>query len=899
MLKKSNLNENIKALLGPTNTGKTFFAIEQMLNYSSGMIGFPLRLLAREVYEKVSQKCGKQNVALITGEERIMPENPRYWICTVESMPMSLTLDFVAIDEIQLCADLDRGHIFTNRLLNLRGKKETIFLGSSSIKKILSKIVPNVQFLSRKRLSKLTYLDSRKINKIQPRSAIVCFSVEEVYSIAEIIRREKGGAAIVTGGLSPKTRNSQVALYQSGEVDYLVATDAIGMGLNLDLANVSFASLTKFDGFNHRKLFVNELAQIAGRAGRYTSNGTFGTMGSCEPLTSDVIHNIENHRFLDIKKIQWRNSNLSFENLNSLIESLNIKPEKIELMKSRESTDLSTFKMMSENHLISEKILNIKDVKLLWKVCQIPDYRKISLTDHVQMLTEIFLLLIDNGELPERWLEKKIISLDKYDGEIEKLSRRLSYIRTWNYVANRGSWLENPSFLQKAAKSIEEKLSDKLHQLLIERFIDRRTTVLLKIIRGKGKLNVEFNQNNDLLVENQIIGRVEGLNFVFNDTDSSIEKKRLLLISKDIVVSKIKNIVDQLYETSDSEFSINNSGEIIWQKNVIGRLVRGNSIYKPIVKPIISEIIPSSIVKKIETRIQYFTNNYIKENFSSLFSIMDDKEIAGISAGLIFIMSEHLGVLSRNHVIKEVKSLDQDCRAKFRKYGFRFGQYSVYHPLFLKPEPTRLRMTLWNIFNQVEKKITPPLPGLVTVPILNGVENTYYEIAGFKNLGSRAIRIDMLERLADLIRSEDTKRGFKVTSEMLSITGLSFTQIKDILENLNYKSKYIPHPVINPLEADNEKKLGIIINENNKDSNLGISEPNLGLDTINQNQIIFQFDYKNIKRNNTFVKHTRNKNNIKHLETKPKNNFITKKNKDRKKLDPNNPFAALRSLIKD
>ena len=562
------------------------------------------------------------------------------------------------------------------------------------------------------------------------------------------------------------------------------------------------------------------------------------------------------------------------------------------LMKSRESTDLSTFRMMSENHLISEKVLSTKDVKLLWKVCQIPDYRKISLTDHVQILTEIFLLLIDNGELPETWLEKKIISLDKYDGEIEKLSRRLSYIRTWNYVANRGSWLENPSFLQKAAKSIEEKLSDKLHQLLIERFIDRRTTVLLKTIREKGKLNAEFNQNNDLLVENQIIGRVEGLNFVFNDTESSVEKKRLLLIAKDIVISKIKNIVDQLYETSDSEFSINNLGEIIWQKNIIGILVKGNLIYKPIVTPIISDIIPASIVKKLETRIQYFTNNYIKQNFSSLFLIIDDKEIVGISAGLVFIISEHLGVLSRGRVLKEVKSLDQDCRAKFRKYGFRFGQYSIYHPLFLKPEPTRLRMTLWNIFNQVEKIIDPPLPGLVSIPIQNGVDNTYYEIAGFKNLGSRAIRIDMLERLADLIRSEDTKKGFKVTAEMLSITGLSFIQLKDILENLGYKSKNIPLSGIKILDSENENALEPI-KENYKDANLD-------LDEINQNQIIFKFDYNKIKRKNIFAKRPKNKSShTRSLENKSKNNFNITKDKHSKRLDPNNPFAALASLIKD
>ena len=900
MIKKNKTIKNIKALLGPTNTGKTFFAIDRMLTHSSGMIGFPLRLLAREVFDKISLRCGKQYVALITGEERIMPENPKYWVCTVEAMPINLTFDFVAIDEIQLCADLDRGHIFTNRLLNLRGKKETIFLGSSSIKKIINNILPDVEFLSRKRLSQLKYVDSRKINKIQPRSAIVCFSVEEVYSIAEIIRREKGGAAIVTGGLSPKTRNSQVNIYQSGEVDYLVATDAIGMGLNLDLSNVCFASLTKFDGFNHRKLFVNELAQIAGRAGRYTTNGTFGTTAGCEALSSDLIHNIENHNFLDIKKIQWRNSNLSFDNPSSLIESLNLKPNNLSLVKSRESTDLSTLKIMSENQIIIEKVKSINEVKLLWKICQIPDYRKISLTDHVQILTEIFLLLIDKGKLPETWLEKKIISLDKYDGDIEKLSRRLSYIRTWNYVANRGSWFDNPTFLEEAAKSIEEKLSDKLHELLIERFIDKRTTVLLKTIREKGKLTAEFNDNNELLIENQLIGRVEGLNFVFQTTDNSIENKKLLLIAKDQIIAKIKKIVDQLYETPDSDFFLNNSGEIIWNESVVGKLAVGNKLYKPNIKSVTSDYLPETLINKVETRIKYFINNYIKQNFIHLFSIMEDKEINGISTGLVFTMSEHLGVLSRDRVTKEVKSLDQESRAKFRKYGFRFGQYSIYHPLFLKPEPTRLRVILWSKFHQLEKKMDPPLPGLVTIEVTEGVEDSYYELVGFKKLGSRAIRIDMLERLADLIRLQDTKKGFKATSEMLSITGLSFIQLKEILEKLGYKSEKSfdqTHKIADSKQIEN-------LETNIKDEDLNKNEKNSKDDedskVITIDQIIFKFNFKKNKNKNFF----QNSKNKKIRNDNPQKKQLNKINKLKnnnisKKIDPNSPFAALSSLIKE
>ena len=900
MIKKNKTIKNIKALLGPTNTGKTFFAIDRMLTHSSGMIGFPLRLLAREVFDKISLRCGKQYVALITGEERIMPENPKYWVCTVEAMPINLTFDFVAIDEIQLCADLDRGHIFTNRLLNLRGKKETIFLGSSSIKKIINNILPDVEFLSRKRLSQLKYVDSRKINKIQPRSAIVCFSVEEVYSIAEIIRREKGGAAIVTGGLSPKTRNSQVNIYQSGEVDYLVATDAIGMGLNLDLSNVCFASLTKFDGFNHRKLFVNELAQIAGRAGRYTTNGTFGTTAGCEALSSDLIHNIENHNFLDIKKILWRNSNLSFDNPSSLIESLNLKPNNISLVKSRESTDLSTLKIMSENQIIIEKIKSIDEVKLLWKICQIPDYRKISLTDHVQILTEIFLLLIDKGKLPETWLEKKIISLDKYDGGIEKLSRRLSYIRTWNYVANRGSWFDNPAFLKEAAKSIEEKLSDKLHELLIERFIDKRTTVLLKTIREKGKLTAEFNDNNELLIENQLIGRVEGLNFVFQTTDNSIENKKLLLITKDQIIAKIKKIVDQLYETPDSDFFLNNSGEIIWNENVVGKLAVGNKLYKPNIKSVTSDYLPETLINKVETRIKYFINNYIKQNFIHLFSIMEDKEINGISTGLVFTMSEHLGVLSRDRVTKEVKSLDQESRAKFRKYGFRFGQYSIYHPLFLKPEPTRLRVILWSKFHLLEKKMDPPLPGLVTIEVTEGFEDSYYELVGFKKLGSRAIRIDMLERLADLIRLQDTKKGFKATSEMLSITGLSFIQFKEILEELGYKSE----KSFDQIQKIADSKQIESLETNIKNEDLKKNEKNSKDDVVSKvitiDQIIFKFNFKKNKNKNFF----QNSKNKKIRNDNPQKKQLNKINKLKnnnisKKIDPNSPFAALSSLIKE
>ena len=895
--------KRVTAVLGPTNTGKTHYAIERLLCHSSGVIGLPLRLLAREVYEKVLARCGKQTVALVTGEERVVPRDPKYWICTVEAMPIHMDFEFLAVDEIQMCSDLDRGHIFTQRLLQARGTRETVFLGSESIKSLIKSILPDVELIAKKRLSSLSYIDSRKLNKVPPRSAVVCFSVDEVYAIAELIRREKGGAAIVTGGLSPRTRNSQVKVYQEGDVDYLVATDAIGMGLNLDIRNVAFASLSKFDGFIHRDLFPNELSQIAGRAGRYTSNGTFGVTAGCQNLNPDTSYRIENHIFTNIQKLQWRNAILSFDDLPCLIDSLNQKSSQPYLIKARENIDQRALTVLSEDKLINERVKSTHEVKLLWKICQIPDYRKISLSDHVHTLQEIFFHLSDLGHLPEEWLEKKIVTLDKYDGGIDGLSKRLAHIRTWNYVANRGDWLENPQSLREKSKEIEDKLSDSLHGLLIERFVDRRTSILMRRLREKVTLTTDLNEKGELFVEDQLIGKLEGLTFVLDPSGSSNEKKTLLAASRQAIKSQISILVDQLYSSPNSDFSINNKGKVMWRNNVVGLIRVGNSMLEPSIEQLLDESAGTGVKEKLFRRLKYFLEGTIKENLDPLFSLLNDKGISGASAGLVFRLGEGLGVLPREAVREEIKALDQDSRGKFRKHGVRFGQYTIFQPSLLKPEPTRIRILLWQIFNSSYAMQEPPIPGLVTISSVKGIDPNFYTVAGFRLLGSRAIRIDMLERLADLVRSKDSKIGFEATPEMLSITGLSLVQFKDLLAALGYQALTLKRTVA----AENDKSDQNVASLNIKiKSHDQTGEETEIVDGQEKEYFIFKLVAKTRERKKVSKKDSTE------MSMKLKSDRLKKKTfkgegskhssrnlQSRKKFkDPDSPFAALASLIK-
>ena len=502
----------ITAVLGPTNTGKTHLAIETMLSFDSGMIGFPLRLLAREVYDKVSKKIGSDKVALITGEEKIIPSNAKYFLCTVESMPIDKFLDFVGVDEIQMCADHERGHIFTDRLLNMRGNKLTMFMGSNTIRSIISKLEDDIEFINRERLSKLSYSGHKKISRINRKTAIIAFSAEEVYAIAELIRRQKGGAAIVMGSLSPKTRNAQVELYQSGDVDFLVATDAIGMGINMDLDNVYFSNLKKFDGKKLRKLNLSEIGQIAGRAGRYLNDGSFGITGSCKEINADEVNLIENHKFEEIRSLFWRNSNLDFNNPFALIKSLDKKQNKDWLRKIHECEDEKALKFFLKEQKFKNDKLSKEKLKLLWECCQIPDFVKKTYGNHYEVIKNVFTYLNkDKGKITDDFMRLQLVKLDKLEGNVDSLSNRIANVRTWSYVSNKNNWVENQNYWIEKTKLLEDRLSDRLHEELTKTFIDKRASVLVRGLKQDMEFDTKILDDNKVMIDNQFIGKINGL----------------------------------------------------------------------------------------------------------------------------------------------------------------------------------------------------------------------------------------------------------------------------------------------------------------------------------------------------------------------------------------------------
>src|SRR6201993_993403 len=501
--------------LWPTNTGKNPLAIERILGYRSGMIGFPLRLLARENYDRIVKLKGSRSVALITGEEKILPTNPSYFVCTAESMPLDRQVDFLAVDEVQLCADPERGHVFTARLLHARGAHETMFLGADTIKPLMRQLVPEVEYVSRPRFSTLSYTGYKKVTRLPPRSAVVAFAIADVFSLAELIRRQRGGTAIVLGALSPRARNAQVGMFQAGEVDYLVATDAIGMGLNMDLDHVAFARTGKFDGHGPRRLSAAEVAQIAGRAGRHMSNGTFGTTAEQGPLDPEIVEAIETHHFDPLTRLNWRNSKLRFESIPALLKSLDERPSVPGLILAREADDQRALGALSRNQDITQLARHPGAVRLLWEVCQIPDFRKIMTESHTRLLAHCFLHLAGPKErLPTDWITEQMGHLDRVDGDIDTLMARIAHIRTWTYITHRGDWVEDAAAWQERARGIEDRLSDALHEGITERFVDRRSSLLVRQMASEGELMVAVSKGGEVLVEGVYAGRLRGLRFV-------------------------------------------------------------------------------------------------------------------------------------------------------------------------------------------------------------------------------------------------------------------------------------------------------------------------------------------------------------------------------------------------
>jgi len=787
---------HVTAVLGPTNTGKTHYAIERMLAHRTGVIGLPLRLLAREVYERIVRLRGPSVVALVTGEERIVPDRTQYWVCTVEAMPEGMGCDFLAVDEIQLCADAERGHVFTDRLLHARGLHETLFLGSETMRPAIAALVPQVQFMKRERFSTLTYTGSKKISRMPERAAIVGFSVENVYAIAELIRRTKGGAAVVMGALSPRTRNAQVALYQNGDVDYLVATDAIGMGLNLDITHVAFSALTKFDGVRMRYLAADELAQIAGRAGRYMTQGTFGVTGEAHPLDDEVVAAIENHQFRPVTRLQWRNGRLQFGSVGRLIQTLEQRTDNDWLGRVRESDDLAALKALAQDAEVAARASDGPSVKLLWDVCRIPDFRGISRVEHAQLLAQIYGYLHQSGRVPDDYLATQVSRIDRIDGDIDTLSKRVAFIRTWTYVAQRRGWTRDESHWREVTRGVEDRLSDALHDALTQRFVDRRTSVLARRLKQKEVLVAEVSDKGDVTVEGEFVGRLEGFRFRQDKSASADEARTLRQATAQALAPQFHLRADRFYNAPDTEIDFTEQGGLMWGEHAVGRLAAGDEPMKPQVVAFVDEEAGPDVIAKVQRRLQHFIDRKVATAFEPLIALQRDETLTGLARGFAYRMAENFGIIPRGEIAEEVKALDQEARAALRKHGIRFGQFTVFQQPLLKPAPTRLRLVLWSIAKGLQEFPESPPAGHVTVLTAPGAAAGYYAMAGYRAAGDRAIRIDMLERLADMLRDRDSRAGFEATADMLSITGLSLEQFSVLMAGLGYKAERGERPKV-------------------------------------------------------------------------------------------------------
>jgi len=674
-------------------------------------------------------------------------------------------------------------------LLNARGLHETLFMGAATMRNAIAELIPNAEFMQRERMSTLTYSGSKKLSRMPARAAIVGFSVENCYAIAELLRRQKGGAAVVMGALSPRTRNAQVEMYQNGDVDYLVATDAIGMGLNLDISHVAFSNLVKFDGHRMRYLMPDELAQIAGRAGRFKENGTFGVTGEAPELDVEVANAICEHRFAPIQKLQWRNSRLQFGSTKRLIATLEERTDDRWLTRVRESDDLAALKALSADEIIAARAKDGPSVKLLWDVCRIPDFRGISKGEHAGLLTQIFTDLHQDGHVDNNWFGLQVRRIDRTDGDIDALSKRLAYIRTWTYVAQRKGWLRDESHWREETRAVEDRLSDALHGALTQRFVDRRTSILLRRLKQKESLLADVNDKGEVTVEGEFVGKLQGFRFQMDKAGSPDEAKTLRQASVAALVPHFHLLADRFYNAPDPEIDFTEQGGLIWGDTAVGKLVSGADPLKPTVVAFVDDEAGEEVAKKVARRLQHFIDRKIAAGFEPLLNLKNDETLTGAAKGFAFRMAEHFGILPRGEVADEVKALDQDARGALRKHGIRFGQFTIFMPLLLKPAPTRLRLVLWSLSKGLVEFPESPPPGLVTLPAAKDAVAGYYAMSGYRAAGERAIRIDMLERLADMLRDKDSRGGFEANADMLSITGMTLDQFADLLAGLGYKAE--------------------------------------------------------------------------------------------------------------
>ncbi len=783
----------ITAVLGPTNTGKTYLAIETMLSFKSGMIGFPLRLLAREVYDKVINKVDPSSVALITGEEKIIPTNAKYFLCTVESMPIDKRLEFVAIDEIQMCNDHERGHIFTDRLLNLRGERQTMFMGSHTMKNILTNLKEKIEFINKERFSKLSFSGHKKISRIERKSAIIGFSTEEVYAIAELLRRQKGGCAIVMGSLSPKTRNSQVELYQSGDVDYLVATDAIGMGINMDLENVYFSNLKKFDGKKLRRLSLAEIGQIAGRAGRYLNDGSFGVTGEVKSINPDDIELIENHKFEEINLIFWRNSDLDFRNTKSLIATLDEKPSKGWLRRINECEDEKVLKYLINNE--SEIIIkdDEKNLKLLWECCQIPDFVKKSYGKHLEIVKKVFSFLSrNNGKIPSIYFKEQLKSLNKIEGNVDSISNRIANVRTWSYVANKSRWVENSDYWIERTKLLEDKLSDRLHEELTKTFIDKRASVLAKGLKQDIAFKTEIIENKKVKINDQFIGNLIGLKLELDLKVDALDAdiKSLKKAARQTVMPEILSRINQIITTNLIE--IRKDFKIYWSNSPIAKLQKGKDYLSPEIDLIIDDMIEVNDRNKLKLFLEKWIINKIKLELDNLIQLKYIKDNNSETRALAYNLYENNGVVKREKVKTILEKLGQDQRKILRDNGVKFGRYHIFLYKLFKPSCVSLRIMLWKNFYQKYYELEPPIFGLNFLDNNKSLNKDFMLLCGFEKFNNIFVRIDILERLFIMILNSNKdnrnkNQDIKLIPEMLNLLGCNKESFVKLLKHMDYK----------------------------------------------------------------------------------------------------------------
>ncbi|WP_353858419.1 helicase-related protein [Azospirillum formosense] len=776
----------VVAVLGPTNTGKTHLAIERMLGHRTGMIGFPLRLLARENYDRIVSIKGRNAVALVTGEEKILPPSPSYWVCTVESMPLDRAVDFLAVDEVQLCADPERGHIFTDRLLNARGLVETMFLGSDTVQPLIRRLVPRAEFISRPRFSQLTYAGYRKLTRLPPRSCVVAFSATDVYALAEMIRRQRGGTAVVLGALSPRTRNAQVGLYQAGEVDYLVATDAIGMGLNMDVDHVAFARIVKFDGFAPRRLRAPEVAQIAGRAGRHMRDGTFGTTDEVGELEADVVDRVENHQFETIKTLMWRNSKLRFDTPGFLLKSLEERPPIPELLRARDADDHLALQALVRDHEVMDLAKGRDNVRLLWEVCQVPDFRKVLSDAHTRLLGQIFRQLRTGiGRLDEDWAAKQIARLDRTEGDIDALVARIAHIRTWTYISNRPSWLTDPVHWQARTRAIEDKLSDALHERLTQRFIDRRSATLVRTLKDGRDLIGGVRADGEVVVEGHPVGRLEGFRFVPDAPERSEEAKSLLTAARRALREEVASRLRAFEQEPDDVFALGPDGVLTADGLPVARLGPGPSVLTPAVLPFDEGLLDQGQLDRVRVRLERWLKDRVAARLRPLLALRDATDLTGTARGLAFQLVENMGAMPRAPVAPLVDGLEKADRKALSRHGVRLGVSHLYLTALAKPGAVELRGLLWAVKNRLTLPVPIPPPGRVSVEA-TGAPPAFWEAIGYPAAGPRALRVDMLDRLETELLTAAKENRTVAEPALAQMIGARPDELGAVMKGLGY-----------------------------------------------------------------------------------------------------------------